>query len=212
MTAEQAHAAQQLPVVVAPDRGMPAAAPYVVDLVRRELERDGVSLATGGLRITTTIDAALQRAANDALRAGTLRVESRPGIPAPDARAPRAGEDGLPAGDDRRARAGDAATCSRSSAAATTRSPPSIARRSRCGSRGRRSSRSCTPTAMLQGAQANELVADSAISIAMPKGPPYAPDNSDGEFLGPLTLREALVRSRNTVAVQLGPAGRAWIR
>jgi len=59
-------------------------------------------------------------------------------------------------------------------------------------------------TAMLQGAQANERVADTAISIAMPKGPPYEPDNSDGEFLGPLTLREALVRSRNTVAVQLG--------
>jgi len=47
-------------------------------------------------------------------------------------------------------------------------------------------------------------VYDTAISISMPQGPPYEPRNSDGKYLGAITLREALVHSRNTVAVQLG--------
>ena len=38
----------------------------------------------------------------------------------------------------------------------------------------------------------------------LPNGQLYSPDNSDGKFLGPLTMREALVQSRNPVAVQLG--------
>jgi penicillin-binding protein 1A len=38
----------------------------------------------------------------------------------------------------------------------------------------------------------------------MPSGPNYQPGNADGQFLGPITLHEALVRSRNPVAVQLG--------
>jgi len=42
------------------------------------------------------------------------------------------------------------------------------------------------------------------VSIPLPHGPPYEPQNADGKFLGALTLRDALVYSRNTVAVQLG--------
>ena len=36
----------------------------------------------------------------------------------------------------------------------------------------------------------------------------YRPDNSDNQFLGPITMREALAKSRNVVAVQLGRARR----
>jgi penicillin-binding protein 1A len=50
----------------------------------------------------------------------------------------------------------------------------------------------------------NAIVPDTALSIAMPSGPAYQPGNADGQFLGPITLHEALVRSRNPVAVQLG--------
>jgi penicillin-binding protein 1A len=49
----------------------------------------------------------------------------------------------------------------------------------------------------------NAIVADTAISIRLPNGTYYRPDNSDREFLGPITMREALARSRNVVAVQL---------
>jgi len=42
------------------------------------------------------------------------------------------------------------------------------------------------------------------LSIALPNGQVYAPANADNQYLGPITLREALIHSRNTVAVQLG--------
>ncbi len=204
LTAAQAHAAQRLPVVVAPDRGMPAAAPYVVDLVRRELDR--AAIPYGGpisLRITTTVDAALQRDANEALAAGAKRIESRgkwkhptlahhaPGHP--DylqgmiiALAPSTGDVlALVGGRDY----GDSPF---DRAVFALRQPGS----------------SFKPVvysaALAFGMQANTIVDDSALSIPMPQGPPYRPENSDGKYLGAITLREALTKSRNTVAVQLG--------
>ena len=48
----------------------------------------------------------------------------------------------------------------------------------------------------------NAIVYDTALTITYDRQS-YRPKNSDGEFLGPLTLREALARSRNPVAVQL---------
>jgi len=59
-------------------------------------------------------------------------------------------------------------------------------------------------TALLQGIPANTIEQDTALNIVLPNGKTYSPENSDGEFLGPLTMREALVLSRNPVAVQLG--------
>src|SRR5204862_8200028 len=50
----------------------------------------------------------------------------------------------------------------------------------------------------------NAMFTDSALTIDLPNGTVYSPENSDGQYLGPLTLREALARSRNVVAVQLG--------
>jgi penicillin-binding protein 1A len=51
---------------------------------------------------------------------------------------------------------------------------------------------------------ANAIVPDTAIAVPLPDGTMYEPGNADDEFLGPITVREALVRSRNPVAVQLG--------
>src|SRR2546423_14229179 len=50
----------------------------------------------------------------------------------------------------------------------------------------------------------NPIFVDSALTIDLPNGTVYRPEDSDGQYLGPLTLREALARSRNVVAVQLG--------
>ncbi|MFL5479008.1 MAG: penicillin-binding transpeptidase domain-containing protein, partial [Gemmatimonadaceae bacterium] len=50
----------------------------------------------------------------------------------------------------------------------------------------------------------NAIFADTAVTINLPNGKTYSPENSDGEFLGPLTLREALAKSRNVIAVELG--------
>jgi penicillin-binding protein 1A len=56
-------------------------APYVVEYIRREIERTyGVAqLYTGGLRVETTLDAAMQAAARDAVRQGVAAYEERRG-------------------------------------------------------------------------------------------------------------------------------------
>jgi membrane peptidoglycan carboxypeptidase len=67
VTAEAAAAAKAEPVVTAPPM---VGAPYVVDVVRREAEANGVPVMDGGYQITTTIDAQLQTLAAEALTSG----------------------------------------------------------------------------------------------------------------------------------------------
>ena len=50
---------------------------------------------------------------------------------------------------------------------------------------------------------ASTIIPDTAIAIPLDRGRVYRPDNSDNQFLGPITMREALAKSRNVVAVQL---------
>src|SRR5439155_6345537 len=57
--------------------------------------------------------------------------------------------------------------------------------------------------ALMDSIPPNEIVGDTALAIPLPNGDVYSPGNSDGVFLGAITMREALVRSRNPVAVQL---------
>jgi penicillin-binding protein 1A len=59
-------------------------------------------------------------------------------------------------------------------------------------------------TAIERGIAPNAIVADTAIAITLPNRKIYKPKNSDGEFRGFLSLRDALTFSRNPVAVQLG--------
>src|SRR5689334_5441912 len=79
ITRDVAEKARNEPVVTAPDGGMSAPSQYFVDAVRQAAQRAGIPVATGGYRIYTTLDPALQRAAVAALVDGTLRVEARPG-------------------------------------------------------------------------------------------------------------------------------------
>jgi penicillin-binding protein 1A len=58
-------------------------------------------------------------------------------------------------------------------------------------------------TAIAESLAANTIVGDTAIEIRMSNRATYSPKNSDGEFLGLVTMREALTRSRNPVAVTL---------
>lgn len=51
---------------------------------------------------------------------------------------------------------------------------------------------------------ANAVLSDTALAIMLHDSTIYSPANYDGTFLGPMTMREALARSRNTVAVELG--------
>ncbi len=48
------------------------------------------------------------------------------------------------------------------------------------------------------------LIVDEPIAVMVdPRKPPWIPKNSDGQFLGPVTLKQALAQSRNIAAVKL---------
>jgi penicillin-binding protein 1A len=209
ITAAQASAAQREPVrTVSRTEQL---APWVTDVVRVQAERAGVPVMQGGYRIVTTVDAALQRATQQALSTGIDEIEARPGfrgqrcartpVPAkPSARAPRVDAclEGAavvldPASGEVRALVGgrDYARSSFNRAVDGNRQPGSSFKAF------------VYAQALAQGLTANALVADTALRIRLDNGQVYSPDNADNDFLGTLTMREALTRSRNPVAVQL---------
>jgi len=203
ITRQQALAAQKEPLVVAPNLGRSVVAPYFVDAVRAAAEQAGVPIANGGYRVHTTVIPALQRAATEALVEGTIAVESREGYRYPKmATLPRSQADYLqglvvaldPLSGDVKALVGgrDFSRSPFNRATQALRQPGS----------------SVKPfvyaRAIMDGVPANSLQADTAIQIPLLNGTLYSPGNADNEFRGTMTMREALVSSRNTVAVQLG--------
>lgn len=201
--AADAERAKAEPVVTDRSRGFAAPADYFVDAVRQSLERGGLSLAAGGYRIYTTADVALQRAAVDALVQGTLDVEQRAGYTHPTLAHATNKSDALegvvvaiePSTGDVKALVGgrDHQLAPFNRATNALRQPGS----------------SFKPfvyaLALEDSMSAATIVPDSAITIVLDSArhEVYSPDNSDGKFMGPITLREALTHSRNPVAVQL---------
>jgi len=192
---------KQEPVVTVKDNGTTAAAQYFVDAARQSAERLGVNVATGGFRVYTTLDPALQRAAVDALVDGTAQVEQRKGYTHPTFAAAKDKRDALegavvaiePQTGDVRALVGgrDYMLAPFNRATLSMRQPGS----------------SFKPfvyaKALEDSLSAATIVPDTALAIRLSSGRTYSPDNSDGRFLGAITMREALIHSRNPVAVQL---------
>jgi penicillin-binding protein 1A len=58
--------------------------------------------------------------------------------------------------------------------------------------------------AIASGVPASHVMYDAPLMLDQPDGSVYAPTNYDPGFRGPLTLRDALKHSVNTIAVQLG--------
>ncbi|HKG91648.1 MAG TPA: PBP1A family penicillin-binding protein [Gemmatimonadaceae bacterium] len=204
ITREQAAAAQAEPLVTVPDAGMAAPAPYFVDAVRQQAERAGIAIGSGGFRVHTTLDPMLQRAADEALDAGLADVEARPRYPhVTFAKRAKGQGDYLqgavvavdPFTGDVRALVGgrDYAASTFNRATLGLRQPGS-------------SFKPIVYAAALAAdtLTAASLVGDTAITVQLDNGRLYKPKNDDGQFLGLIPLREALARSRNPVAVQLG--------
>lgn len=213
ITAAQSAAAQREPVRTVTTTRSPA--PWVVDVVRVQAERAGIAVMQGGYRIHTTIDAALQRATQQALSRGLDEIETRPGF--------RGQRCARVAGDT----AGTPAKKTKVEAclegAAVVLDPTTGDVRALVGGRdyarssfnravdGNRQPGSSFKAfvyaqSIAQGLAANAMVADTALRIRLENGQTYSPDNADNAFLGTLTLREALTKSRNPVAVQLALA------
>ena len=213
LTPAQSAAAQREPVRTVTTTRSPA--PWVVDVVRVQAERAGIAVMQGGYRIHTTIDAALQRATQQALSSGLDEIETRPGFR------------GQPCA---RVASDTAATAAKKvkveaclEGAAVVLDPTTGDVRALVGGRdyarssfnravdGNRQPGSSFKAfvyaqSIAQGLAANAMVADTALRIRLGNGQIYSPDNADNDFLGALTLREALTKSRNPVAVQLALA------
>ncbi|MCD6336393.1 MAG: PBP1A family penicillin-binding protein [Candidatus Latescibacteria bacterium] len=53
------------------------------------------------------------------------------------------------------------------------------------------------------GYRTTDIIFDTAISVPMPDGTLWRPENYDLKFLGPITLREGMKKSRNLVTIRL---------
>jgi penicillin-binding protein 1A len=201
VTPAEADAARSQPVHTAPDGGVAAPSPYFIDVVRVLTEHAGVSVMDGGYRIYTTLDPPLQRAAVASLAEGVAAVEQRPGYPNPTfERHPRGSTDYLQGaivaidpltGDVRALVGGRSYQESPFNRAVNAMRQPGSSFKPFVYAR-----------AILDSIPANAIVPDTMLDIQY-DGQSYRPRNADGEFLGDMTLREAITRSRNPVAVQL---------
>ena len=205
ITPAAAAAAKAEPVGTVGAASASGSAPYVLDIVRREAEANGISVMNGGYEVTTTIDADLQRDAAEALTTGLTRAEARAGYKHPRFATKAAGSSDYlqgavvaldPENGDVLALVGGRSYADSHFDRATNalRQPGSAFKPF------------VYATAIADSTTASSIVYDTALAIPLDRNSVYRPKNDDGQFLGPLTVRDALVRSRNPVAVQLGMA------
>ena len=207
ITPAQAERARAAPLATTTNGGYSAYSPWFVDVVRIQAQRAGIPVTQGGYRIYTGLDPILQNAAAASLLEEAANAESQPGWAhpkyAPGSRTtPAPTTDYLqgmvvaidPASGDVRALVGgrDYRDSQFDRAVDGMRQPGS----------------SFKPivyaAAIADSLTANTIFVDSALSIPLPNGTVYRPENAEGEFSGPETLREALAKSLNVIAVELG--------
>ena len=209
ITSAQATVAKAAPLVTSPNAGYSAYSPWFVDVVRVQATRAGIPVTQGGYRIYTGLDPVLQNAATSALAEETAALESQPDYAHPKYVA--LGTSATKSG----------RTTSYLQGMVVAMDPTSGDVRALVGGRDyndsqfdravdgmRQPGSSFKPIvyalAIADSITPTTIVQDTALSITLPNGTVYRPLNSDGEYLGPLTLRDALAKSRNVVAVQLG--------
>nr|MCU0618495.1 penicillin-binding transpeptidase domain-containing protein [Gemmatimonadaceae bacterium] len=198
ITAAQKAQAQAAPIETA-GQARDDAYRWVVNVARIQAERGGVPLRDGGYRIVTTIDPTLQRALAAALRDGVASAEAR------------TGRKGATSGPGLEGAGVFVSPVTGEVLASVGGRDPDRSTFDRVID-GRRQPGSAFKPFVYAEALRQQLTTaatvwqDTALRIVLPTGKVYSPDNADGKYLGPLTLREALVESRNPVAVQLGQA------
>lgn len=217
VSVEDAEAAKAYPLELARGARIEQDAPYFVEWVRQRLyDRYGTDIYEKGFRVYTTLDPDLQAVADSALLAQLEWVDRHPaysGVTFEEVRAwppdslyqvSRGGAE-MPyvqgmfialdaATGDVRAMVGgrDFGDSEFNRATQAIRQPGSVFKPF------------VFATAIAAGIPASEIIYDQPYYLENVGGDPYAPRNFDNDFKGPLTLRRALARSINIVAVKLG--------
>lgn len=214
-----ANLAKREAIQVAPNAGLSAPSHYFVDAVRQEAAKVGINVFNGGYRVYTTLDPALQRAVTSALADGISRLEALPGYQhgrfgAAPAAPPTGAEPAAPA-------THASPSTDYLQGAAVMLNPVTGDVKALVGGRSyaaspfnratqavRQAGSSFKPfvyaKALETGIPSSAIVPDTAISIPQEDGTTYEPRNVDTVYLGAMTMREGLVKSRNTVSVQVG--------
>jgi penicillin-binding protein 1A len=196
LTADEAKAARGVELAVREDgahdrSGVPLGA-YFIDVIRPELEeRFGEALYRSRLRVYTTLDAVAQRAAEQELEKQLTALDSRV----------RDGE-----GDLQGAAVVMDAHSGEVMALVGGRDPTS-SRYNRV-TRGRRQVGSAFKpfvfaAALHEGVPTSQVLLDLPYTLEISRTDVWAPSNYDGEYEGSVSLRNALVRSRNVPTVRL---------
>jgi penicillin-binding protein 1A len=186
-------------------------APYFVEIVRGILDsRYGSDLYNKGLRVFTTLDLEMQRAAEAAMEKGWETIETTPGYRGARYKTVMA---------DKNRKKGNETPYLQGAFIAMDADSGDI--RALIGGRDfndskfnratqalRQPGSTFKPfvyaTAIENGIPASHIMYDAPLAIPMSDGSVYSPKNYDPDFRGPLTLRDALRSSINTIAVQLG--------
>jgi penicillin-binding protein 1A len=186
-------------------------APYFVETVRDMLDdRFGADLYSKGFQVVTTLDLEMQRSARAAMDSGWSRIERQPAFRHPtyaevmgEGGSKRASETSYlqgmflalePATGEIRALIGgrDFEDSKFNRATQALRQPGSTFKPF------------VYASAIASGIPASHVMYDAPIMLEQPDGTIYSPSNYEPEFRGPLTLRDALRVSINTIAVKLG--------
>ena len=212
ITREETELAKAFPILLREGVRRSETSAYFVEWVRRILfERYGMEMYEAGFRVYTALDPALQAAADSALHAQLEWVERQPGFSAPTYRQTRDWpEDSLPGPEMPYVQA--------SFVALDTQTGGVLAM---VGGRDFRDSEFDRVTQALRqpgsvfkpfvytaaiesGLPPSEIIYDTPVQVELVTGEIYSPKNFTDTFIGPITLREALFRSINVVAVKLG--------
>lgn len=211
LTRDEARAWMETPLPQREPEGLVSSvAPYFEEWVRQILDsRFGSKVYRGGLRVFTTLDVDIQRAAVVAMDSGFAAIESDPIFPHP-----RMAEfdtvDAFPG-----------AETPYIQGALVALDPATGAVRAMVGGRDFRQSKfdrarlarrqtgsAFKPfvyaAAVAAGIPASHVIEDGPIAYPQVDGTVWEPRNFDPEFKGPITLRQALYQSVNTVAIKLG--------
>jgi penicillin-binding protein 1B len=199
ITAAEAERASREPIQVVA-RALEAEAPYFIDYISRELQ-DRYKEHAGSVDVYTTLDLHLQRVAQDVLRDGLDRVDqvlakrkrqrAQAALIAVD---PRTGEIlALVGGRSYNQSQYDRVTAARRQPGSVFKPFVYLAAFEHAQRQGRTDVTAAT------------VMTDEPTTFSF-NDKPYSPGNYDGEFDGPVTLRRALARSRNVVAVKVAEA------
>jgi penicillin-binding protein 1A len=192
------------------DDAVVGVAPYFEEWVRQILDsRFGDEVYSGGMRVYTTLDMEIQRAAQEAMEWGWDNVESRPNFAHPkyaEFDTVEVFSDGQTPYVQGMFIALDPATGAVRALIGGRNYRQSKFDRARLARR--QAGSSFKPfvyaAAVTSGVPASHIVVDQPVVYPQPSGEDWRPRNFNQEFQGPITLREALRRSINMVAIKLG--------